>query len=418
MAKIISLNRCSEFSSDIVGEKAKNLSIISKDYPIPEGFVLPYDFIQEAIDNSGIDNDKKKVALNKETLDELESIYSALNVSENDFLGEKTISQLVIRPSCLPSQLNKEIPTIINIQDFKSLVEYLEKELFAFYEKKSKGGIIVQKLVKPKISGLVSASEKTIEIKTNYGYSKSIREGYFDSITFDRVSREVNTSIGNKKFAYIFNKETKDIEQAEVVEHKAYELSAPKEIINRAIQIALYLESLGFTEFEFAYTEDIIIISAKKGEIADRIISEQTSANEQNKENSTNNENDEFIDLLSMDLFSEDSESETKTETDNINFNIEVIDFQEDDSKQETNFSNSYIFDETTNVKKAITQAEAAAENFFRIINNTSNQQYNTVKISEILDKLIQKFVIINPALEGPLKLLKEEFLRELENQK
>ncbi len=406
MAKIISLNKCSDFDLSTIGEKAKNLSIISDSFIIPEGFVLPYNFIREALKVSSYNYDCKTIELGKEIIEEIESVYSALNVSNLNDLSQNTENfELVIRPSCYPSKFNEKVPTIINIGSFKDLIRYLGKEMFVFSNEDCKGGIIIQRLVKPKISGIVTICKTKIEIKTNYGFSKSIKQGCYDTIVFDRLSKKIEKKIGEKRIAYVFNKESKNIEQKEVPETKLYNLSISDENISKIIQNALYLNSRGFNQFEFSYYDRMYVISVKKSD------NDAQSYEENNTGES--DENDDFLDLLSIDLFGESEKGEESQKDSNWHLNIETIEFHneiEDSARDEKQVSKN-----REQIIEDIKSAELEAKRLFNLVNKNKKHEFD--EIVNVLDSLINKFTTINPALKGPLDLLKEEFIKELKKK-
>ncbi|MDK2849708.1 MAG: Pyruvate phosphate dikinase, AMP/ATP-binding domain [Candidatus Woesearchaeota archaeon] len=403
MANIISLNKSAEFDVRLVGEKAKNLASISEDFPVPEAFVLPYDFINETLRNSTYNYEEQTVEINKQTIDELEGIFSALKVSNlNDLSSNPEKIELVVRPSCYPSELNEKVPTVINISSFEDLISFISKELFVFSTENCKGGIIIQKLIKPLVSGFVTISETNIAIKTNFGFSKSIKEGYYDTIVFDRLSKDYTKEIGNKQTAYIFDKETNNIEQKEVPDSKRSEFVISDENITKIIQNALYLSSRGFNWFEFALADNkMYILSIKKGL--------ETYINEKKTEHEDNSE-DDFLDLLSTDLFNESNEPQNlqKEESQLSGLDIEIIEFDDNSEKESTNDEVKEIFEE---IKTAEIEAES-------LVNYLNNKKFESNEILTILDSLIKKYSIINPELKAPLELLKEDLIKELNSLK
>jgi hypothetical protein len=393
MHSVVSLKACKEMDEKLCGAKAKLLAKVSEYADIPEGFVITSTAVSEAIKQSRQAGEElSDIFLGKVLMDEIEDAYSALGYGKLDLSEARPEPEVVIRPS-LPKGEHAEIPAFINVIGIKSIAEYIKKMLAAFANSQVAGSIIIQKLVKPQLSGFVLSDESKVTIRAIYGYPEPIKNGEsgYDTVVYDKECKELAFETQEKATAYLFNKETRDIEKAEIELDNRHDSCIPEELARKLVRLSQHLEQSSVILFEFAYAHKIYIINAKG------VTMRQTD------------DSDGFIDIFSA--RPEQKQEEKKTPSNDSEFFTDITGVreiqdeekpQEPESKQGQDFVPMFFDDLSAVQDTAGKPAEAPAGSL------------SPERVEAVLSAKIQRFSAINPSLAEPLKLLKEEVMEEL----
>ncbi|HDP73637.1 MAG TPA: hypothetical protein ENN46_01625 [Candidatus Woesearchaeota archaeon] len=396
MRSVVSLKACKEMDEKLCGAKAKILARVSEYADIPEGFVITSTAVSEAIKQSRqADEELSDIFLGKVLMDEVEDAYSALGYGRLDLSEARPEPEVVIRPSLPKDQDTEEFPTFINVMGIKKIIEYINKLLHSFADKQAAGSIIIQKLVKPQLSGFVLSDESKVTIRAIYGYPEPIKYGEsgFDTVFYDKQTKELSFETEEKTTAYLFNKETRDIEKAEIELSDRHDSCIPEELARKLARLAVSLEVISVILFEFSYAHKVYIINAK-------------GVNMRQKDDS-----DGFIDIFSARAEPrEEPEEKEKPAMDQDFFSdiMGVRDVQEEnkpenpEKKPELDFVPMF-FDQPA-------QPEAAEEK----TEYSANASLLLETIDSVLSEKIQKFSAINPSIAEALQLLKQEVMEEL----
>lgn len=407
MAYILSLIQCKEKGVNSIGEKAKLLGFISEWFRIPSGYVIPYETIYEVVQKSLKINSEiqstKDIEIEDNFHEELESAYNSLsidNINKDIQSQEKLESEVVIRPSIIyPKDL--DAVTYLNVSKLDKVIEYIKKEIYFIYQNNAKVAIIIQKLIKPTVSGIVELYRDKYLIKSCFGYSESIKQGEnYDLIEYDKEKKEKNITTGEKIRAYVFDEKTKNINEVEIKQDYVYSLSLSEEIISEIIRVSYQLEQENITSFEFAVSNNKLYIITVKQKKDDENSKENkqtyTDHNEQDSNNENQNEeNFSFINIFSQDLFSDEENTNNSSEHyESINLND--LNQNKESIKNREEIASEY--DDRKQIKETFS--------------------LDIEEINRIIKSQIEKYSKINPYLIEVLNLLEKDILSDLKKMK
>ncbi|MHA1669074.1 MAG: PEP/pyruvate-binding domain-containing protein [Promethearchaeota archaeon] len=286
----ISLSSKEDVSANLVGTKAANLIFLNqKDFPIPDGVVLTINAYKDFIEFNnltGMINQNLNSYDGKNQLSIKNLSSKIISAIEDGKLQDRLIEQIklnldlfnnnpvAIRSSGtledLPnSSFAGQYDTYLNIKGLKQILIYVKKCFASLWseraityrfntnltDKEPEIAVIIQKMVKASISGILFTanpitSDKTeLVIESNFGLGESIVSGRVspDTFTIKRLRKRKGFKILNKKIGFknlIVNPKSNEIgvEYNEVSDFESNRVSLSDHTIIKLVRIGIDLE--------------------------------------------------------------------------------------------------------------------------------------------------------------------------------
>ncbi len=201
MSNTLWLSEIDDTDTDSVGDKAVSLSrLYQSSFPVPPAFCVTREAFKTFIENAK--NSKYPISeadIPDGLKREIEEAYENINVNPDiQGVSRSTFSlikagrdstSVVIRIS---GDKLSEKSTILNVRGSKNLINSIKKLWNIAYSEGNNPALIVQKMVSPSISGVISFDDNEMVLRSVYGFLDSGNINYADTYKLDKDSLTMN----------------------------------------------------------------------------------------------------------------------------------------------------------------------------------------------------------------------------------
>jgi len=198
MPNILWLSEINESDLGSVGAKAKSISeLYQSGLTVPPAFCITNEALKYFLDSTGA-NSKESIIWSELPTDlrrEIEEAYDNINIDPEIQGVNKPTFSLIKAGRDVPAVVVRissgnvpEKSTILNIKGSKNLVNAVKKAWSIAYNGENLPSLIVQKMVSPTISGVLSFNDHEIVLKAIYGFLESRNLEQADTYRLDKDS--------------------------------------------------------------------------------------------------------------------------------------------------------------------------------------------------------------------------------------
>ena len=197
MPNILWLSEINKSNQESVGNKAFSISqLYQSSFTVPPAFCITKEAFKHFLSNTGCSKDSiTRVEMPLDLKREIEEAYENINVNPGiQGVNKSTFSlirsgrdaaSVVVRVSASNSP---ERSTILNVKGSKNLVNSIKEVWSMAYSTGDIPALIVQKMVSPSISGVISFDKDDIILKSIYGFLESKNMEKADMYRLDKNS--------------------------------------------------------------------------------------------------------------------------------------------------------------------------------------------------------------------------------------